>query len=165
MNRIVANEARFSDDGDVGDHGDSGDLGQASAVTSGNFSLHLESALLSRSSTSASSAFLAMANSVTSRYRARSSIFFSRKESGFSLARSSRLLSTTATSSREPVRILSEFSLKRNFQSWWLSHLTSIRKLRILVTSPFFTTGRRPTVPTLLKGTSTRRLLALILSK
>src|SRR6185437_4426014 len=94
-----------------------------------------------------------------------SSIFFSRKESGLSLARRSRLFSTTATSSREPVRILSEFSLKRNFQSWWLSHWPSTRKLRILLTSPFLTTGRRPTIPTLLKGTSTFKLLALILSR
>src|SRR5436305_13945944 len=39
----------------------------ASAVTSGNLSLLLARALLSRSSTSASSAFLAIASSVTSR--------------------------------------------------------------------------------------------------
>src|SRR5579872_3769269 len=52
---------------------------------------------------------------------------FREKKSGLSLASTSKLLRTTATSSREPVRILSEFSLNRYFQSVLLSHLPSVR--------------------------------------
>src|SRR4029077_147691 len=59
----------------------------------------------------------AVAISLTSKYLARSSIFFSRKESGLLRLREHRLLRTTATSRREPVLIRSEFSLKRCFQS------------------------------------------------
>src|SRR5438132_13015522 len=59
----------------------------------------------------------AVAISLTSKYLARSSIFFSRKASGLLRLREHRLLRTTATSRREPVRMRSDFSLKRGFQS------------------------------------------------
>src|SRR6266403_1862386 len=58
-----------------------------------------------------------VAISLTRRYFARSSIFFSRKERGLLRLRETRLLRTTATSRRAPVRMRSEFSLKRCFQS------------------------------------------------
>src|SRR5260370_28446998 len=87
------------------------------SVTTGNVSL-----ALARDLTTVASAFSAVvlrdvAISLTRRYLARSSIFFSRKERGLLRLRGTRLLRTTATSRRAPVRIRSEFSLKRCFQS------------------------------------------------
>src|SRR5713226_3198819 len=87
------------------------------SVITGNVSL-----ALARDLTTVASAFSAVvlrevAISLTSRYFARSSIFFSRKESGLLRLRETRLLRTTATSRRDPVRMRSEFSLKRCFQS------------------------------------------------
>src|SRR5258708_9832174 len=77
---------------------------------------------LARDLTTVASAFSAVvlrevAISLTRRYLARSSIFFSRKERGLLRLRETRLLRTTATSRRAPVRMRSEFSLKRCFQS------------------------------------------------
>src|SRR5712691_3859195 len=88
------------------------------SVRTGNWSL-----ALARDFTTVASAFSAVvlrdvAISLTRRYFARSSIFFSRKERGLLRLRETRLLSTTATSRRAPVRMRSEFSLKRRFQSW-----------------------------------------------
>src|SRR5258708_18685919 len=88
------------------------------SVRTGNWSL-----ALARDFTTVASAFSAVvlrevAISLTRRYFARSSIFFSRKERGLLRLRETRLLRTTATSRRDPVRIRSEFSLKRCFQSW-----------------------------------------------
>src|SRR6266404_1334977 len=88
------------------------------SVRTGNWSL-----AFARDLTTVASAFSAVvlrdvAISLTSRYFARSSIFFSRKERGLLRLRETRLLRTTATSRRDPVRMRSEFSLKRCFQSW-----------------------------------------------
>src|SRR6266853_2735848 len=88
------------------------------SVITGNVSL-----ALARDLTTVASAFSAVvlrdvAISLTSRDFARSSIFFSRKERGLLRLRETRLLRTTATSRRDPVRMRSEFSLKRCFQSW-----------------------------------------------
>src|SRR5260370_41558955 len=85
------------------------------SVITGNVSL-----ALARDLTTVASAFSAVvlrdvAISLTRRYLARSSIFFSRKESGLLRLRGTRLLRTTATSRRAPVRLRSEFSLKRRF--------------------------------------------------
>src|ERR1700675_1379715 len=87
------------------------------SVRTGNWSL-----ALARDFTTVASAFSAVvlrdvAISLTRRYFARSSIFFSRKERGLLRLRETRLLRTTATSRRAPVRMRSEFSLKRCFQS------------------------------------------------
>src|SRR6266702_1060031 len=87
------------------------------SVITGNVSL-----ALARDLTTVASAFSALvlrevAISLTRRYFARSSIFFSRKERGLLRLRETRLLRTTATSRRAPVRMRSEFSLKRCFQS------------------------------------------------
>src|SRR6266576_551188 len=87
------------------------------SVMMGNCSL-----ALARDFTTVASAFSAVvlrevAISLTRRYFARSSIFFSRKERGLLRLRETRLLRTTATSRRAPVRMRSEFSLKRCFQS------------------------------------------------
>src|SRR5258705_877591 len=54
---------------------------------------------------------------LTKRYLARTNIFFSRKERGLPRLRETRLFSVKATSSSDPVRKRSEFSLKRCFQS------------------------------------------------
>src|SRR5260370_31343652 len=87
------------------------------SVITGNVSL-----ALARDLTTVASAFSAVvlrevAISLTRRYLARSSIFFSRKGRGLLRLRGTRLLRTTATSRRDPVRIRSEFSLNRWFQS------------------------------------------------
>src|SRR6266403_308954 len=88
------------------------------SVITGNVSL-----ALARDLTTVASAFSAVvlrdvAISLTSRYFSRAIIFFSRKERGLLRLRETRLLRTTATSRRDPVRMRSEFSLKRCFQSW-----------------------------------------------
>src|SRR4051812_21857971 len=61
-------------------------------------------------SASASGMFFTMATSETSRYLARSYIFFSRNERLFFFCTSLRFLRTSATSSRRPVFIFSRFS-------------------------------------------------------
>src|SRR5882724_887938 len=83
----------------------------------GNCNLALASDFKTIASADSDEVLRAVAISLTSKYLARSSIFFSRKESGLLRLREHRLLRTTATSNREPVRIRSEFSLKRCFQS------------------------------------------------
>src|SRR5208337_393995 len=83
----------------------------------GNCSLALASDFTTRPSAFSAVRLRAVAISLTSRYLARSNIFFSRKDNGLLRLRETRLLRTTATSSREPVRMRSEFSLKRCFQS------------------------------------------------
>src|SRR5258708_7630386 len=95
---------------------------EASSLISGKRRLHLIRALVSACSIRPSSQFREMAISLTSKYRARSSIFFSRKESDLACPRMSRLLSTAATSESDPVRMRSEFSLNRSFQSAALMH-------------------------------------------
>src|SRR5258708_33177524 len=87
------------------------------SVITGNVSL-----ALARDFTTVASAFSAVvlrdvAISLTSRYFARWSIFFSRKERRLLRLKETRLLRTAATSRRDPVRMRSEFSLKRCFQS------------------------------------------------
>src|SRR2546427_3021540 len=72
----------------------------------------------------------AVASSLTSRNFARSSIFFSRNDSGLLRLRDTRLFSTAATSMSDPVRIRSEFSLNRCFQSWWELNLPFSRNPR-----------------------------------
>src|SRR5215472_1726872 len=88
------------------------------SCSTGSCSLALASDFNTIVSANSAEVFRAVAISLTSKYLARSSIFFSRKESGLLLLREHKLLRTTATSRRDPVRILSEFSLKRCFQSW-----------------------------------------------
>src|SRR5208282_4388515 len=89
---------------------------------------------------------------------------FSRKESDLACARMSRLFSTAATSESDPVRMRSEFSLNRSFQSATLIHSPDERYSTIFSTSPFRTTGRIPTLLTLANGTVTLALLAAIFS-
>src|SRR6266436_7830192 len=88
------------------------------SVITGNVSLALARDLTTVASAFSAVVFREVAISLTRRYLARSSIFFSRKESGLLRLRETRLLRTTATSRRDPVRMRSEFSLKRCFQSW-----------------------------------------------
>src|SRR5208337_1426032 len=95
---------------------------EARSPISGKRRLHFVSALVSACSIRLSSQFREMAISLTSKYRARSSIFFSRKDSDLPCARISRLFSTAATSVSDPVRMRSEFSLNRSFQSAALMH-------------------------------------------
>ena len=66
-----------------------------------------------------------------------------------------RLFSTAATSISAPVRMRSEFSLNRCFQSWCELGLPFSRKLRTLSVSPFRITGRKPTEIALVAGTMT----------
>src|SRR5258708_7565532 len=87
------------------------------SVRTGNCSLALASDFTTVASAFSAVVLREVAISLTSRYLARSSIFFSRKERGLLRLRETRLLRTTATSRRDPVRMRSEFSLKRRFQS------------------------------------------------
>src|SRR6266487_2802228 len=87
------------------------------SVSTGNCSLALASDFTTVASAFSALVLREVAISLTSRYFARSSIFFSRKERGLLRLRETRLLRTTATSRRDPVRMRSEFSLKRCFQS------------------------------------------------
>src|SRR5438309_5832324 len=87
------------------------------SVITGNVSLALASDLTTVASAFSALVLREVAISLTRRYFARSNIFFSRKERGLLRLRETRLLRTTATSRRDPVRIRSEFSLKRCFQS------------------------------------------------
>src|SRR5262249_44841131 len=89
------------------------------SVMMGKVSLPFASDLTTNASAVSAVVLRAVAISLTNKYLARSSIFFSRKDNGLLRLRETKLLRTTATSRREPVRILSEFSLKRCFQSWW----------------------------------------------
>src|ERR1700758_837820 len=98
----------------------------------------------------------AVAISLTRRYLARSNIFFSRKERGLLRLRETRLLRTTATSRRDPVRMRSEFSLKRCFQSWCEFSLPVSRKPRTFEASLVRITARNPTVSAFDCGTITR---------
>src|SRR5208337_4933961 len=90
---------------------------EASSVISGKRRLHFSRALVSACSIRLSSQFREMAISLTNKYRARSSIFFSRKESDLPWPRTNKLFNTAATSLSDPVRMRSEFSLNRSFQS------------------------------------------------
>src|ERR1700682_952310 len=87
------------------------------SVRTGNWSLALASDFTTVASAFSAVVLRDVAISLTRRYFARSSIFFSRKERGLLRLRETRLLRTTATSRRAPVRMRSEFSLKRCFQS------------------------------------------------
>src|SRR6202030_1148259 len=123
------------------------------SVRTGNWSF-----ALARDFTTVASAFSAVvlrdvAISLTRRYFARSSIFFSRKERGLLRLRETRLLRTTATSRRAPVRMRSEFSLKRCFQSGCELSLPFSRKPRTLVASLERIKVERPTVSALDCGT------------
>src|SRR5437899_12658744 len=71
------------------------------SVMMGNCSLALASDFTTKTSASSAVVFLAVAISLTSRYLARSSIFFSRKERGLLRLRETRLFSTAATSMRD----------------------------------------------------------------
>src|SRR6266851_4711609 len=88
------------------------------SVTTGNCSLALARDFTTTASALSGEVLREVAISLTRRYFARSSIFFSRKERGLLRLRETRLLRTTATSRSDPVRMRSEFSLKRCFQSW-----------------------------------------------
>src|SRR5438445_9833709 len=87
------------------------------SVINGNCNFAFASDFTTKPSADSDVVLRAVAISLTNKYLARSNIFFSRKESGLLLLRETRLLRTTATSRREPVRMRSEFSLKRCFQS------------------------------------------------
>src|SRR5580692_1995287 len=116
------------------------------SVRTGNWSLALARDLTTMASALSAVVLREVAISLTRRYFARSSIFFSRKERGLLRLSETRLLRTTATSRREPVRMRSEFSLKRCFQSWWELSLPFSRKPRTLLDSVERITERRPTV-------------------
>src|SRR5215472_4216990 len=105
------------------------------SVITGSCSLAFASDFRTMVSANSAEVLRAVAISLTSKYLARSSIFFSRKESGLLRLREHKLLRTTATSRREPVRIRSEFSLKRCFQSWWQFNFPFSRKPRTLLVS------------------------------
>src|SRR5213082_501021 len=129
------------------------------SVITGNCSLALARDLMTIPSALSAVVFLAVAISLTSRYLARSSIFFSRKERGLLRLRETRLLRTAATSISDPMRMRSEFSLKRCFQSGCEFSLPFSRKPRTSVDSFERMTDRRPTVPVLDCGTITRKPL------
>src|SRR3984893_11524397 len=129
------------------------------SVITGNWSLALARDLMTVASALSAVVLREVAISLTSRYFARSSIFFSRKERGLLRLRETRLLRTTATSRRDPVRMRSEFSLKRCFQSWWELSLPVSRKPRTLLDSAERITERRPTVIAFDCGTITRKPL------
>src|SRR5262249_61132302 len=128
----------------------------------GNWSFAFASDFSTMVSANSADVFRAVAISLTSKYLARSSIFFSRKERGLLLLREHKLLRTTATSRREPVRILSEFSLKRCFQSWWQFNLPRSKNPNTLLVSIVFTTDRSPTLIAFDWGTMTRKPLDTI---
>src|SRR6185503_17090713 len=77
---------------------------------------HRSSARSTRPSIEAAGSRITSDTSEMMRNFARSSIRFSRNERLFDLARNVRLFSTSATSKIDPLRILSELSLKRPFQ-------------------------------------------------
>src|SRR6202795_1297370 len=129
------------------------------SVMTGNCSLALARDLTTMASALSAVVLREVAISLTRRYFARSSIFFSRKERGLLRLRETRLLRTTATSRREPVRMRSEFSLKRCFQSWCELSLPFSRKPRTFVDSVERITERRPTVIAFDCGTMTRKPL------
>src|SRR5713101_2441076 len=129
------------------------------SVITGNCSLALASDFTTVASAFSAEVLRAVAISLTSKYLARSSIFFSRKERGLLRLRETRLLRTTATSRREPVRMRSEFSLKRCFQSWWELSLPFSRNPRTLLASLERITERSPTASAFDCGTMTRNPL------
>src|SRR5215469_11065868 len=132
------------------------------SVITGNCSLALASDLTTRPSASSALVFFAVAISLTSRYLARSSIFFSRKERGLLRLRDTRLLRTAATSMREPVRMRSEFSLNRCFQSWCELSFPFSRKPSTFVVSLERITDLRPTASAFDDGTITRKPLEMM---
>src|SRR5580704_5929802 len=75
------------------------------SVMTGNCSLALARDFTTMASALSAVVLRDVAISLTRRYFARSSIFFSRKERGLLRLRETRLLRTTATSRREPVRM------------------------------------------------------------
>src|SRR5215469_853526 len=129
------------------------------SVITGNCSLALASDLTTKPSASSALVFFAVAISLTRRYLARSSIFFSRKERGLLLLRDTRLLRTAATSMSDPVRMRSEFSLKRCFQSGCELSFPLSRKPKTFIDSVERITERRPTVSAFDCGTMTRNPL------
>src|SRR5260370_18137252 len=104
----------------------------------------------------------AVASSLTSRNFARSSIFFSRNDSGLLRLNDTRLFSTAATSISDPVRIRSELSLNRSFQSLWELNLPFSSTPETLPDSTGRITGRKPTAGALLCGTITFKPLERI---
>src|SRR5215813_5343484 len=132
------------------------------SCSTGSCSLALASDFNTIVSANSAEVFRAVAISLTSKYLARSSIVFSRKESGLLLLREHKLLRTTATSRRDPVRILSEFSLKRCFQSWWQFSLPRSKNPNTLLVSIVLTTDRSPTLIAFDWGTMTRKPLDTI---
>src|SRR5437016_13581050 len=132
------------------------------SVITGNCNLALASDFTTKTSASSAVVFLAVAISLTSRYLARSSIFFSRKERGLLRLRETRLFSTAATSMSDPVRMRSEFSLKRCFQSGCELSLPFSRKPRTLMDSFERMTDRRPTEPAFDGGINARNPLETI---
>src|ERR1051325_4070147 len=94
------------------------------------------------------------------RERGRSSIRCSRKLSGLRWLKNVRFLSTSATSKMSPVRIFSEKSLKRSFQSWAGDEKSSERFFKSISHSPDEIGGRKPTSEALATGTRTRELVA-----
>src|ERR1700731_2073763 len=132
------------------------------SVINGNCNFALASDFTTKPSADSELVFRAVAISLTSRYLARSSIFFSRKESGLLLLRDTKLLRTTATSRREPVRMRSEFSLKRCFQSWWEFSLPFSKNPSTLLASLERITARNPTDSAFDCGTITRKPLETI---
>src|ERR1700682_5284109 len=129
------------------------------SVINGNCSFALASDFTTRVSADSEVVFRAVAISLTNKYFARSNIFFSRKESGLLVLRETKLFRTTATSRREPVRMRSEFSLKRCFQSWWELSLPFSKKPRTLLASFERITERSPTASEFDCGTMTRNPL------
>src|SRR5690349_224444 len=129
------------------------------SVINGNCNFAFASDLTTKPSADSEVVLRAVAISLTNRYLARSNIFFSRKESGLLLLRETKLLSTTATSKREPVRMRSEFSLKRCFQSWCEFSLPFSRKPSTLLASFERITARNPTESAFDCGTITRKPL------
>src|SRR5690242_5442994 len=132
------------------------------SVITGNCSLALARDLTTMPSAVSAVVLREVAISLTSRYLARSSIFFSRKERGLLRLRETRLLRTAATSISDPVRMRSEFSLKRCFQSGCEFSFPFSRNPRTFEDSLERITDRSPTVAALDCGTITRKPLETI---
>src|ERR1044072_6812467 len=100
------------------------------------------------------------ANSETTSTRERSGIRCSRKENSLILLKYVKCLSTSATSKMSPLRIFSENSLKRSFQSLAGDEKSSANALKSNSHSPDEIGARRPTSAALVTGTKTTELLA-----
>src|SRR5271155_3516961 len=131
---------------------------------SGICNLALASAFTKLASTADSDVLRTVASSLTRRYLARSNIFFSRKESGLVRLRATRPFSTAATSINDPVRMRSEFSLKRCFQSWWEAERPFSKNEITAPACVLRMMGRRPTHSTFVCGTITFKPLETIFS-